>query len=80
MKLVSRLLVTLVLVCVVSAPAYSGEINCGVTSQAPCVQPAPTPPLEGPQTPEPTPEAPQEQEEVFWELLLTVVREALLML
>lgn len=80
MKLVSRLLVTLVLACVMSAPAYSGEINCGVTSQVPCVQPSPAPPLEEPPAPEPTHETPQEQEGVFWELLLTVVREALLML
>ena len=79
MKLVNRLLVTLVLACVVSAPVYSGEINCGVSSQVPCVQPSPTPSLEGPLTPEPTPETPQEQEGVFWEVLLTLVRDALLM-
>ncbi|HEV2763493.1 MAG TPA: hypothetical protein VGV38_10995 [Pyrinomonadaceae bacterium] len=75
MKLVRQLLVTLAFICVLSAPAHPGEMNCGVAGTAPCVSP-PSPTGEGVTgTPEPSPDP--ESERVFWELVYHAVQNAL---
>ena len=79
MKFGSLLLVTLVFIFALSAPSYPGEINCGVAGQAPCVvAPTPTPPPSSgdmPGTPDPVLDT--TEEEVFWEVVLSVVQGAL---
>jgi hypothetical protein len=72
MNLLTKVLTTLVLICLLSASVPAGEISCGVDGKAPCATSVPIEEL--PEDPEGAPATP---EVVTWELIWTLLQGAL---